>query len=525
MRAMFRMMVGILSLPIAAVPLIRAADPDTATDSPSIDAAIVDAESVDAASIDPADIALPEMVWGALRSHPEALGPNGDAIVERFAALIKRELLRPEPTDPCRFVDAFVECLRDEGLSDIDLARTLDRVVRLTIPFEPDQTRALDHVWRSVPDARPAPLPEPCLDGSTRPASERRISGWFEMVDAAGCPFGIDLLPRSVGEEPPVPGSVVPPQLALCLYAPRDFQETREVDAEVTVEVRCGPAPGEVVSSHVSIRTVTLAGDPDCGDIFEIALEVPPAATRPEGAIEVSVSCRIVERDPTADRPPVAHRLLSRFRLERVEWPEGIEAFRAVQLDDAGRDLPRPELAHPVVAMPFRSILFYAKEPIRARILAKHATLLRQRGLVGRRLAGLDLAWSPAAGGPGRRELPAEGRVLVVLGASWCGPCRALRPLLDSLDTFLRDRGLGERLVHLSIEDDDDLPAHVVDEAFVAEFPDGIVAEEQQGALAVDAVPRYLVVEGGEIVETGTLSEDVIARLQEAWRGERVVDP
>jgi hypothetical protein len=38
-------------------------------------------------------------------------------------------------------------------------------------------------------------------------------------------------------------------------------------------------------------------------------------------------------------------------------------------------------------------------------------------------------------------------------------------------------------------------------------------------------VPRYLVVEGGEIVETGTLSEDVIARLQEAWRGERVVDP
>ncbi len=520
MRATIRMVIASLWLSIAMVLPIPAADPEPAGESPSIFA-----PSLDPAAIDPADIVLPEMMWGPLRSHPEALGANGEAIVDRFAALIKKELLRPEPTDPCRFVDGFVECLRDEGLSDIDLARTLDRIVRLTIPFEPDQTRALDHVWAFAPDVRPPPLPEPSSNGVVRPASERRIAGWFETVDAAGSPFGIDLLPRSADEAPLAPGSVVPPLLALCLYAPRDFRETREVDAEVTVEVRCGNAPGEVVSTEVSTRSVTLAGDPDCGEILEFALRIPSASTRPTGRIEVLVDGRVVERDPAADRPPVAYAIRSRFRLERVEWPDGVEAFRAIDLDHDGRDLPRPNLTSAAVAMAFRSILFYAKDPFRAGVLAKHARLLRQRGLVGSRLGALDLAWDPAGGGPGRIAVPSQGRVLVVLGASWCQPCRALEPAIESLGTFLSESGFRGRLIHLSVEDDDDLPAHVADETFVAEFPNGVVAEEQQRALAVDAVPRYLVVEAGRIVETGTLSEEVLERLEEAWRADRAAAP
>lgn len=470
-------------------------------------------DAADHGAIGASDLELPEVVAGPMLRHPEALGTRGGVIVARFEALIQREAFLPGPTDPCRFVDEIVECLRDEGLPAADLARTLDRLVRLVIPFEPDRSRALDHVRELAPDALPVTRPARSDGGGRGRASEPRIFTMVDWVDSAGSPFGIDLLPPGPGEPAVAPGSVVPPQLWLCLHAPRDFAQTREVEAEVEVELRGGPAPGKVVFCDRSTRTVTLGGLPRCGDLREIGLTIPPRGQRPAGALDATVTCRILERDPEAGSPPLEQVLQERLRFVEVEGPEKCQGFRVVPLDGDGRELPRPELAHPAVAMAFRSILFYAEAPWRESMLDKaRARQTRQRSL-GAPLDGIDLAWDPATGRSGRLALPAEGRVLVVLGASWCGPCRELAPHLGAHAARVRERGIEERIVHLSIEDDDDLAAHAADPGFAAEFPDGVVSQAWQAAFGIDAVPRYLFVEEGRVVETDILSPEVFERL------------
>lgn len=467
----------------------------------------------DPAAIEPAELELPEMFLGPMLRHPEAFGPGGSLLVDRFETLIRREAFLPGPTDPCRFVEGLVECLRDESLPAADLARTLHRLVRLVIPFEPERSRALDRVRAIAPEAFPASRSVRSDGGEPAPASGPRTFTMVEWIDSAGSPFGGDLLPPKAWEPPVVPGSVVPPQLCITHLAPRDFPETREVDADIEVELRGGTDGGDLVFADRSTRKFTLAGSPRAVESWEIDLSIPPAERRPAGAIDAKVTCRIVERDPEGHASPLEIEMQDRFRLLEVDGPDGCQAFRVVPLDDDGREFPRPELVDPVVAMAFRPILFYAKGPFRDSMIAKARSTRARHGSLGASLEGIDLAWDRAAGGPGRLMLPAEGRILVVLGAGWCGPCRELAPTLDAYATFLRERGIDERIVRLSIEDDDELPAHVADEHFACEFPDGIVAKAQQETLGIDSVPRYLVVEEGRVVESDVLSADVIDRF------------
>ncbi len=88
--------------------------------------------------------------------------------------------------------------------------------------------------------------------------------------------------------------------------------------------------------------------------------------------------------------------------------------------------------------------------------------------------------------------LRADTTVLVDFNADWCGPCRAMRPMLEELEESAADC----KIVSVNIDDEDEL------------------ADEYD----VTSIPCLVVFRGGEEVNRsiGLISREAIAALLEA---------
>lgn len=90
---------------------------------------------------------------------------------------------------------------------------------------------------------------------------------------------------------------------------------------------------------------------------------------------------------------------------------------------------------------------------------------------------------------------PSESRpVLVKFGAEWCGPCRAMEPQLDKLDSQLAG---ALRVVRIDVDERPSLSEHY----------------------GISGIPRTLVFRNGQVVgdRVGYLSTDVMRSWVSQW--------
>ncbi len=138
----------------------------------------------------------------------------------------------------------------------------------------------------------------------------------------------------------------------------------------------------------------------------------------------------------------------------------------------------------------------------------------------GEPLQSLEMAYVPGAEGLLSLNLPQQGRAAIIFGASWCGPCRALAPLVREYEKRLADSAAPDKVFKVSIEDDEELSTHTADPAFRKEFPQGVISLQQRRELGVDSVPQFIRIQDGRIVEQGVLSKGILER----WGAEATPD-
>jgi thiol-disulfide isomerase/thioredoxin len=199
--------------------------------------------------------------------------------------------------------------------------------------------------------------------------------------------------------------------------------------------------------------------------------------------------------------------------LDPIKNSEPYSGLKVTPLGPKGIELANPILAHGNTYYFYRDIL-YNKSEIQEHLQRQADKKQKSKGLIGSTITKLQMAYSPGFKEPKVLSIPQKGRTVVIAGASWCGPCRALDPKVKEYAAHLASIGSGTKVIKVSIEDEKVEGDHVGSVEFDEEFPSGILAEQQQKDLVIEMVPWFLLIEDGVIVKQGVLSEERIAEFK-----------
>ena len=184
-----------------------------------------------------------------------------------------------------------------------------------------------------------------------------------------------------------------------------------------------------------------------------------------------------------------------------------VDHFDVVPLGSDGEELPCPGAISWRTATNLGAFVLDRK-PLHQERVRQEREQEKSLAIVGRDLDAVPLLHG-ADGMPGALSLPAERTHLILLGATWCGPCRALAPAVSELVDALEERENAPIVHRLSIDDDPESFA-----AALESYPSGVCTEAFEEDLLVDGVPKYYLVRGGKVVEHGFVDEERIA----SWR-------
>lgn len=94
-------------------------------------------------------------------------------------------------------------------------------------------------------------------------------------------------------------------------------------------------------------------------------------------------------------------------------------------------------------------------------------------------------------------EFVKEGVVLVDLHAAWCGPCRVLGPIVDTLAMEMTAENKGVKIAKMNVDE----------------------SRDKAVELGVTSIPTILIYKDGEIVErkTGVLQKPKLRELIEKY--------
>lgn len=451
--------------------------------------------------------------WKTFKSTPQAFGPSGERLIDRLESLFLREFSNPNPTQPEGLVDGLVECLLAHGLSRQDVKNTVQGMIDAGAFTFADQKRASARLVSMFAEGDvSSPDPRDFISEKTSTSSPHGVFflEWYGARD----PFGSDLeyfedYLKSEGAFVMQSDQTVAPVIRCVLWTGRDAEGPWTASVSCGVEVVSHSDPDKVYFTSTLSGESRVTETPIAADLFTIPITVPVSDLKTGDKLSVRLWYHVVEKRDDATEEPATFRGECHLLLEARQGSGSASGF-SIEGSSVGGPLPIPALVNPVFISFLRSDINYAKklyQEEQIRELRKEELLA---SLIGADLKQLDMAYVPGQEGPSLLNLPKQGKVRLVIGASWCGPCRALDPLVIDYRDFLERSGLPESLLKVSIENDESLQDRMADPHFKVEFPDGVLSEAQQQSLAVDRVPYYFEIEDGKIYSHGVLNSDVL---------------
>lgn len=460
-----------------------------------------------------------ERSWATIKANPQAFGPSGEGLLNRLEALFLQEFNDPRPTQPEALVEGIVKCLIDHGLSTPEVRSTAWAFAHSGAFSFADQLRAEARLKHLLSEGVHDDDRTFCEGGQKVGATPHGVL--YLSTLGSRDPFGMDL--TSLGHVAKERGvfvvqadQTVAPVVLMYLWSGRTGSVPRTLSVTGRIEVVSQTDPTRVVFTRDLSTEYRVTTEPDGAGIFEIPVLVMLSDLKDgEDSLVGRVKYKVTEQQDGAKEELSSFDGEYHLFLKAYQGPGSSKGFGIAECSVDG-PIPVPGLLHEIFQSFVRSSLMYSKDFFRQSQLAEKHLQDVQSGLIGKELRRVEMAYHPDKKGPSTLNLPTSGRVVIVLGASWCGPCKNLDPLVQDYREFLRRAGLPDAVLKMSIQDDEALKELVVDPHFNEQFPDGVLLSAQSEQLGAGAIPRYYEIRDGKIIGQGTLDSSILKR----WKAE-----
>lgn len=456
--------------------------------------------------------------WKLIGRETQGIDQNTKNLFAGLERFSYQELLKTIPTTPKKLIDGISKRMIKAGLSPEQAADTIDVMIAdgLFEFTDIEQAIAATRLLRShtAPVNATSDLELAAKSDLPKP----RGGFWTSWNSSGEDPLGLDCIKLRRFEQPEDKfedryffvddKNFVAPVFKFGLTSGLLKDQKRFVRITGSLDIWRRDNPNELVFNKEFYEEREIIGSTN---IISLPLFLDSVSTRATESFLARVKLTIQDKLDDGRWTSDSSELWS--RLDPIKNSEPYSGLKVTPLGPKGIELANPILAHGSTYYFYRDIL-YNKSEIQKHLQRQADKKQKSKGLIGSTITKLQMAYSPGSKEPKVLSIPQKGRTVVIAGATWCGPCRALDPKVKEYAAHLASIGSGTKVIKVSIEDEKVEGDHVGSVEFDEEFPSGILAEQQQKDLVIEMVPWFLLIEDGVIVKQGVLSEERIAEFK-----------
>ena len=433
-----------------------------------------------------------------------------DGIREPLEASLASHLHSTRTMTPSEWVEEMSIVLSGAGLPDAEIAAVLGGLLERGLFSVGDRIEAVRTLGATYPDddALQTWISRLPIDGDA-PEGSIMVS----IRESAGDPCELDGLSwarlerRDAGWAPEHPWDI-PVKASLWIASIDGNRPGIGAEDRFLVSGTLSATDG----AGMTVWRKPIEGDFDTSASHrKIDLSLQGPEDLPGGPLDLIFEYVFTQESPSgADGVPPSRRSFhSRFRarLEPVAEATTVVGYREVPYG-LGRRLSKPELVSAAV-LDAMSFYFATPDVARAPIEKARMTADRHASLIGTQFETLVLA-HPASDGGTTLAVPSHGDAVIFFGATWCQPCHEIAPRIRDWVESLRGRPDAPRVFRIAVDTDEDRYARAV----AGDYPDGVIAPDDQTRLAIDAVPMFVVVRQGRLAEIGVTGPHTIERFR-----------